>query len=878
MRLIRARIENFGKLSDVTFDFAENCQIFCEENGWGKSTLAAFLCVMFYGFDGEKKRDELANERKRYAPWQKGVYGGRITFAVGDKTYEMARTFGKKEVQDEFSLRMSDTNLESMDYSKNIGEELFHIDRESFRRTIFLSQQDCETYATDAVNAKIGNLIHHTDDVNNFASAYSRLKDITNRMRPNHKKGSLKQLKEEMGELENEIRYEDTLAKRMEETSSLRMEQVEKWKGLQEEILHMEKKQQVLSGNLDLQSKRTEYKALCEAWEEEKLGREEIARRFLKPDCIPEQGDLEEYLEQEKRCRELAGYVKQNTLSEEEWRQFKAIQARWGELLPSEEQMTEMERANQRLVKLRRELASYKLSTEEDRCLQELEEKYLGHVPEPETVEGLRRDLQEAKRKEEGLPAKRATVKTLTQMMQEKQTNKVSPLRIIGLLVLFLGVGGMVFHSAVWLVAVLAGIVCLVLSFVLEKKTLATEAESEELKELRQQVEEEQQLVQTTYARVAQYLAKYVGDLEQSRMEQCLEEIVRDVTKYVALSQKRGAARQQEEGQVGEQLAASIKQFLQRYAEEVQEEENWATQLAKIRSDCERMKQWGKKKEDYSRAKTAYREQVAELQDYLSSLGYDDKGTDAERTLRQVLNNVRDYESANIRYQRAVERKQKFEKAHNMEKLLENDAQEVENESIAKLTEQIRLARENQKVTEQLIRDYEKRLADDQEQWDGLQELKVELADKKERYEDGFRKYQLLCKTMELLQVAKDRLTARYLEPVKNGFDKYYRMMSGMSAENYRFDAGVKLTVMEKGLQRETKFLSEGYRDLLGICTRLALVDAMYQGEKPFLILDDPFVNLDEEKTEGALRFLKSVSEEYQVVYFTCHESRVSEV
>ena len=87
MKLISARIENFGKLSDVSFDFSEHCQIFCKENGWGKSTLAAFLCVMFYGFDGEKKRDELVNERKRYQPWQKGTYGGSVVFAVGGKSY-----------------------------------------------------------------------------------------------------------------------------------------------------------------------------------------------------------------------------------------------------------------------------------------------------------------------------------------------------------------------------------------------------------------------------------------------------------------------------------------------------------------------------------------------------------------------------------------------------------------------------------------------------------------------------------------------------------------------------------------------------------------------------------------------------------------------
>ena len=69
-------------------------------------------------------------------------------------------------------------------------------------------------------------------------------------------------------------------------------------------------------------------------------------------------------------------------------------------------------------------------------------------------------------------------------------------------------------------------------------------------------------------------------------------------------------------------------------------------------------------------------------------------------------------------------------------------------------------------------------------------------------------------------------------------------------------------------------YLSLGNRDLIGICMRLALVEAMYEEQKPFLILDDPFVNLDENRTKGAMRFLTEIAKEYQVIYFTCHGSR----
>ena len=62
---------------------------------------------------------------------------------------------------------------------------------------------------------------------------------------------------------------------------------------------------------------------------------------------------------------------------------------------------------------------------------------------------------------------------------------------------------------------------------------------------------------------------------------------------------------------------------------------------------------------------------------------------------------------------------------------------------------------------------------------------------------------------------------------------------------------------------------------MIGICMRFALLDVMYKQEKPMIIMDDPFVNLDANHLEGAKEFLKSVAGEYQILYFTCHEDRM---
>ena len=64
-------------------------------------------------------------------------------------------------------------------------------------------------------------------------------------------------------------------------------------------------------------------------------------------------------------------------------------------------------------------------------------------------------------------------------------------------------------------------------------------------------------------------------------------------------------------------------------------------------------------------------------------------------------------------------------------------------------------------------------------------------------------------------------------------------------------------------------------QDMLNICMRLSLADALYDGEKPMLILDDPFVNLDDDRLINAMELLKKLAEDRQIIYLTCHSSRV---
>lgn len=86
-------------------------------------------------------------------------------------------------------------------------------------------------------------------------------------------------------------------------------------------------------------------------------------------------------------------------------------------------------------------------------------------------------------------------------------------------------------------------------------------------------------------------------------------------------------------------------------------------------------------------------------------------------------------------------------------------------------------------------------------------------------------------------------------------------------------DANIEVQMKEQGEMRETKWLSAGYQDLLGICMRLALVDAMYRRKNRFWCWTIRLSIWMKKRWHMAMNCLEKFRE-YQILYFTCHASR----
>jgi DNA repair exonuclease SbcCD ATPase subunit len=158
------------------------------------------------------------------------------------------------------------------------------------------------------------------------------------------------------------------------------------------------------------------------------------------------------------------------------------------------------------------------------------------------------------------------------------------------------------------------------------------------------------------------------------------------------------------------------------------------------------------------------------------------------------------------------------------------------------------------------------------------QEL-ILLQEAREKYQEELKtyeyRYNIINQTIDSLKKAKENLSLRYLDPIKKGFEKYSSLLTKSGLEDVVINSDFEVTPIELGQQRKVTSFSKGYRSIIDICLRFSLIDALFDKEKPMVILDDPFVNFDDDKLIFAKELLSSISEEIQIIYFVCHESRI---
>ena len=157
----------------------------------------------------------------------------------------------------------------------------------------------------------------------------------------------------------------------------------------------------------------------------------------------------------------------------------------------------------------------------------------------------------------------------------------------------------------------------------------------------------------------------------------------------------------------------------------------------------------------------------------------------------------------------------------------------------------------------------------------GLVFNSVEIMDKlltvEEERKQAVHRYEVADTVVKLLEQAKDNLSSGYLPRL---CVRCSQLLGEITQNDFSVvvDRNFTVSIREKGQTKPISEFSRGIREITLLCFRVALSELLYDGAIPFIIIDDAFVNFDENNFVRATTLLKNLSTHAQVIYFTCHD------
>ena len=873
MKLIHLYIENFGGLHRYELDFSEGLTVIQEENGFGKTTLAEFIRAMFYGFPRKGKTLE-KSRRQKYTPWQGGKFGGNLTFQLENQRYRIERTFGATPRGDHFQVIDLATNRKTDRFSEEIGLEIFGLDTDSFERSTYMPQyREGGNLTTDSIRAKLGDLVEDTGDVGNFEKALTALKTKRSSYIPYRGNGgAVADAANRVTQVQNQL---DGLVNAEKEHKLCR-----------EEITRLEaeyeKNQQTLK-EIRSQITLVSQMAALEAVHQQARGLENrksqlegqlASLRAFYPAGFPEDAELEAALT--AADRRLALETQQITGPEDlaAERFVEENREKFQDSLPTTLELETCRNQVESYRILKAELENLESDQGQDETLKAL---FASGALEEERLSKLDEDRREL----EKLRGLLETLAAPTEVADLTEAPKPGlPMVIFGILGLLGVVAGIVLLAMskflVGGVVLAVGLVGLVGAAYLAVKTMMA-------KELaRQRQAQAMADSQMQYARKRGALEEQIRILEgkltwelgYGDFGQTILNLRMDRQRYLdRLEQDRKADKKRSDlAQKIREAEGAIEGFLDRFYQGIFPDK-YSDLLADLQQRSAEYLRAKARIVEWNRRKRNHEVQLGECSQVLKVFfekWHLTSDGDLRKTLRQVRDESRQEAELKKQLEKLLLELEAFQKDHSQE--LSCPVQEAEMDVDSLKWAESRMLESISELTRQLLRKRQ-RAQELRNQMEEIPLLENQLEIWKDRKIQGQKNAQILDDTVDFLQKAKDSLSGNYLGPIQSHFRTYMTALDNQE-EKFLITPDLDIQLERQGQSRELGYFSAGQSDLVMLCMRFALVDALFAGEKPFVILDDPFVNLDDRHTAEALELLRKLAKERQILYLTCNSGR----
>lgn len=844
MKLLKCHIVGFGNWKNKTIDFQDGLTSVCEKNGFGKSSLASFIRAMFYGLERVTKAN---NERKRALPFDGSPCGGSLDFEWQGNQYSIERSFIGRTPKDD-TLICYKNGIETKELGEISGNVVFGLDLDSFNRTIFISPTDLEISSSETLNAKMSHFVEGSSDGCDFSSVKESLEELKKKYKPQKNAETKGLLAIETSKI-NDLEMQETNLSNMKAAMPAKYEKLQE---LDKNIsINQEKNKEAVSHN-----------ALIKSWEnydreKEKIEEKEKEIQQLKEKyplgmiSLAEETSMKGLLEQYKLDGNTYANLKLSITEKDEYDNLKL---RFEEDVPTPSFLNKL----QELVLAysnEKSKEPLKLSLEESSLIRLFD----GRKVNLESLEKRMATYRSLKKEYDKEPDQ------ISVPIEQKKISLKTPLILgLSLFILFSIVTillGIFIHPGCYSLFALsvASLLIPAVYYFNEKKKRAAMPTSENQpnlrkKEMGENLTELKINLSSTFksfavdeneleGSFALFKAKYDSylktlqhekDLNQTNEQNRLSYLAKEKTlqEYFSHYHYKG----NDYANLLMNLSSDTKKYLSYVQKEKQIEEQRKELENKIHEEGEKIKVLVQK---YN---------MGDPNSYLNQLPID----------RNALQN---------KEKELTKQKEDLALFKEKEHLTERPSS-LEGIDLNVLSKELEKAINDRQTLSSQIEEDERNISSLEDEVSSLSEEKDNLAKLKKDYE-------IVLKTLKALTDAEESLKRRYISPVENQFKKYSQSLENALGEEIEMDTDFNVSFIRDGKRSGAEYLSSGEMTLCALAYRLAITDNIFEGkEKPFLILDDIFADLDETHIHMAKKFMESLSQNEQILYFTCHSSR----
>lgn len=314
MKIKKIEIENFGRFHKYSLDLSPGINLVYGNNEDGKTTLMAFIKMMFYG-EQKRARDISNNPRKKYMPWNGQLMGGAIEFESEGIEYRIEKEMGSTPAKDKVKVINLQTGEALLQQKEELGKVFFGTDLPGFERSIFIGQVGAfGADKEDEIAQKLSNMFSTGEDNISQSQVEDRIGKAKEEMKSiRGNKGLLVDVKEALGKLKEE-------KAQIRELEEMQGEFLEELKSKKEQILEKKKQKKKLESSIkvsELENVQQKLQLLVQKAEEEISLKEKIQEGEV---------ELEQFSSFVSECKMLLGNLQSQETAMERFRENSQIQ------------------------------------------------------------------------------------------------------------------------------------------------------------------------------------------------------------------------------------------------------------------------------------------------------------------------------------------------------------------------------------------------------------------------------------------------------------------------------------------------------------------------------------------------------------------------